>query len=437
MRAYFTVTDLVPPSATPLGDLRTPLLTLPLFMTPEWVSKNISFSPHAQWSLALHAAEITAETGAPFDKIVDSNSVTPDDILSMLRYPLFLRSFAARASAADPAHMASLFSIVKSPVRRFLEALTSNADLALTDKSVVDLASSIFENGTPEQVEAAVQMFALCAMLVPFAGIQKLIKDHRSSFGDVATFIEDVDLWIAAAGRATTDLETPSWVLFRDYHSLVPPAKLSGEFHLPIPGASEAALRLGIPSWIGTDAATLKLVSAAAPGVAHDIGMAAPSGLSSDAKVIEFVQKGLAYPLFLASLSTRMSLLDPVRLPVWTRVFGHKAALAERIATDAPSTGGGVSSVLIDVFSSLADEERQAALDWLIVVALTSPSDKVVGFIRANEEIRAAMGAELLEIVDHRYRSLDIPYAGPDFPTITELTAEPDNIATHFGRTFN
>lgn len=437
MRAYFTVTDLVPPPSTPLGDIRTPLLKLPLFMTPEWVSKNISFSPHARWSLALHAADIKAETGAPFDKVIESGSVTPHDILSMLRYPLFLRSVAARSSAADPVHMGSLFSIVNAPVRRFLEAMTSNADLALREKSIVDLARATLENGTPDQVEAAVQMFALCALLVPFAGIEALIKDYRSSFGDVATFIEDADLWIAAADRIKTRLETPSWVMFRDYHASVPPAKLAAEFRRPVAGASAAALRLGIPSWIGTDAATLKLVSASAPGVADDIGMASPT-LSSDADAIEFIQNGFSYPLFLASLTTRMSLLDPARFPAWKSVFGQKASVAEKLATEVHSVeDGGVSSVLVDAFHSLGAEERMVARDWLIVGALTFPTDKVLGFIRSTEEIRTAMGAELLEVADLRYRSLDIPYVGPDFPTSTELTAEPDNIATHLSRTLN
>jgi hypothetical protein len=437
MRAYMTIRDVMPSPTAELGDIKSPLLTLPSFITEQWVAENISFSPLARWALAIQAKDISNETGAHFEELMASGFVTPRDVLGMLRYPLFLRSVAARSAAADPVRMGSYFSIIRFPVERFLVALTENAQYAKSPNSIVDMARAIMENGTPEQVQAAVEMFGLCALLLPFAGIEGLIKDYRQVFGDVATFIEDVDPWMAAANQHRKERETPSTTLFRNYYAFVPPKRIASEFRVSIAGASEAAVRLGVPSWIGIDAEMLNMVRAAAPGIAEDIGMEAPSGLMSDAKVLEFMENGLSYPFFMASLSTRACLLDARRFPTWTSFFADKGSAAMSLAAAVEDGGeGDVLSALMSAYPMLEGDRRVAARDWMIITALTAPTRELMEFIGSSGDIVADLG-QLYQVILLRHRSLDLPYSGPNIPDPRELPVVEENISTHLNRTVN
>ena len=423
MRAYLAAHDLIPSSSLDLGDLRKPILDLPDFMTVEWVGDNIRFTPDARWAVTHYASEIREETGAPIDEVIESGPVSVESIRSLIRYPLFLRAAAARCSGGDPINMGSLFSIVGKPVRRFVEALAANADMATSDRSTSALGESVVANGTPEEVEAAVQMFALCALLIPFVEAEKLIERYPDAFGTTAAFIREANAWIGAADRMNVGERgiRPSWELFRDYHVFVPNRKLGEEYRKPLETEMSDAVSGGLPSWVASDTRSRKALRAVAPGVAADAGMPLPDDIVNEEMALEFLGRGAQYPLFWVALACRMSLVDPEHIPTWHLAFRTKAAEASAMMAQVGNEWkDSLADGLLDSYPSLDEGQKRIARDWLVIAALTMPTDRIIAFVRSDAETRTAMGPSLSEVAERRFRSLDVEYAGPDFaPAMT------------------
>ncbi len=418
MKAFLSVHDLVPPASADLGDLRSPILDLPSFMTPEWFFENFGFSDEAKGVLEVYSKDIRAETGAPFDDLLDSGTVTVEGLLEMLRYPLFMRAVAARASAGDPVRMPSLFSVVREPVNRFVEALSSNADHAYGHRSPGALAESIMENGTVEQISATVQMFSLCALLVPYPGVESLMDRYPAAFGDAAGFIREASIWISAVERHIDSESRPAWELFREFHAFVPARRESAAYRVPVAGASRAAQAFGSSEWFPEDAPTLQAILAAAPGVVRDAGMPMPASLEGLDDARAFIQSGLDYPLFLISLACRLALLRPRDFPVWHVVFRDKLLAANAVIENAGFERVPDSSLvdlLADNMTSFGREQRQTACEWLVINAMAMPTKRLMDYLRSDFDLQRAMGPGLIELVETRFRSTDVPYMGPSF----------------------
>lgn len=426
MHAFLTWLDLVPSPGKDCGSIREGKVKLPSFMTEEWVAMNIALSPASRCALHVYAEDITAETGAPFSEAAQS-VITERVFLDLMRYPLFLRSVAARSAAGDPISSPSIFDIVKPLAIRFSTAMDRNARSAMNPKSASSIIRSTLENGTEAERQVVKEMAAVSSMLVPFPDLRGIISRDRGLFGDVAYFVDEMGSWLGQVSRHLDAPIRPSWELFRDFMIFKPDREQSKPFMTPIEGVKDEALAMNIVDCIPKTAWIAKAIEASAGEVAKDIGMAEMPTLSSPEDMRDFLINGMQYPLFLVSLSTRMSLLEPEQSPTWHMTFQN---LLFEFLEVANETGWlarenlSYTDIAMGAFSQANEAQKQVIVKWLMLSCLVHPDLEAVAFLEQFAVPHGLVQAELMKVANLRLAAGKWKYKGINFDRMAGLAAK-------------